>query len=754
MCIVALLNRGDLPAMPLARHLRRFRYHPPQQQHRRRQLWLESLEDRSVPSILFNNATTTATSDGGGLVIDHVHVELIFWGSGWNTGQGPTLHSQTEAAVDSITSGPYLSYLSQYRPSIGSGTRVGSVTIDSSSPGSVFHDQDVRDMVATNIGNQTLPDPASDPQLLYVVIPQLGSNSNFGATHSYLSFGSLLVHYLWTTNVRGFDGITYFFSHELAESVSDAEGTAIQVNPRNDFVWNEISDGNEAQSYSYRLNGYLLQSWFSQADHAFVVPTGQAQNFYISNRTSRVLTVNGGQLANPNDTITIDQENGAYKVTLNGEAALFDGLNFLTNPVTVSSITVNTGNGDDTVNVERTISGRPVTVNLGSGTNTVNISPVAQNLSNVAEAVTINGGSGFDSLFVWDQNSNLGRAFTIGDGISASGAARLIYNSLSNVVLVGGNGGNTFNLQRRSAPLTLKGGAGPNRFVFSDGAGISGNLEGGSAGSFDYSAYTTGVSVNLQSGTATGVGGTFDGIQSFTGGGGSNTLVGADVSSIWNITGTNTGSINGGAVTFTGFQNLAGGGVADTFILSDGAGISGNLNGGAAGSLDYSFYSSSVIVDLRTATATGVGGGIANIQNVTGGNGGGAGVFNILVGNGGNILTGGNGRRNLLIAGLSASTLLGGEDDDILIGGTTAYDMDLASLIAIMNYWSGTADDYATRVGNLLAGNGVPLLDATTVTSNGGGNTLNGLPGLNLYYGTIADITDFDPSSGAVFVQI
>jgi hypothetical protein len=111
-------------------------------------------------------------------------------------------------------------------------------------------------------------------------------------------------------------------------------------------------------------------------------------------------------------------------------------------------------------------------------------------------------------------------------------------------------------------------------------------------------------------------------------------------------------------------------------------------------------------------------------------------------------------RRNLLIAGSSASTLLGGDDDDILIGGTTAYDMNLASLQAIMDYWSTTLDDYATRVGNLLAGNGVPLLDATTVTSNGGGNILNGGPGLNLYYGNATDITDFDPSSGALFIPV
>jgi hypothetical protein len=259
----------------------------------------------------------------------------------------------------------------------------------------------------------------------------------------------------------------------------------------------------------------------------------------------------------------------------------------------------------------------------------------------------------------------------------------------------------------------------------------------------------------LQTAKATGVGGTISGILSLTGGGGNNTLVAADTANTWDITGSNTGTVIGSStVTFAGFQNLTGGAGANTFVFSDGAAVSGNLDGGNGGSLDYSAYSSSVIVDLQAATATGVGGNIANIQNVTGGTGGSAGIYNILVGNGGNKLTGGNGRRNLLIAGSSSSTLAGGDDEDILIGGTTAYDQNVAALQAIMDYWSNTPDDYATRVSNLLAGNGVPLLDPTTVTSNGGGNTLIGGPGSNLYYGNDADTTDYDPTSGAVFVPV
>jgi hypothetical protein len=238
------------------------------------------------------------------------------------------------------------------------------------------------------------------------------------------------------------------------------------------------------------------------------------------------------------------------------------------------------------------------------------------------------------------------------------------------------------------------------------------------------------------------------------GGSGTNTLQGPASDTTWQITGSNTGSFTGG-VSFTSMQNLTGGTGANTFQFADGASIGGAIAdaGTTNNTLDYSAYASSnVVVDLQTGFATGVGGGIANagIQSVIGANGGGAqGLYNLLIGNGGNVLTGGFGRRNLLVAGGSASTLNAGDGEDLLIGGSTMYDTDpaLASWLQIAAYWAGT-DDYFTRVGNLTTGNGVPLLDATTVIGNGGGNTMNGNGALALIYTDGADnITGFDPNS-------
>ena len=116
------------------------------------------------------------------------------------------------------------------------------------------------------------------------------------------------------------------------------------------------------------------------------------------------------------------------------------------------------------------------------------------------------------------------------------------------------------------------------------------------------------------------------------------------------------------------------------------------------------------------------------------------GAYNLLIGNGGDTLYGGFARPNILVAGTSASTLVGGGfspsgagSPDILIAGSTAYDTEagLSTWQQIASYWA-SGDPYATRVANLLSGTGVPVLNATVVMGNGGGNMLIG------YYSELA----------------
>jgi hypothetical protein len=140
--------------------------------------------------------------------------------------------------------------------------------------------------------------------------------------------------------------------------------------------------------------------------------------------------------------------------------------------------------------------------------------------------------------------------------------------------------------------------------------------------------------------------------------------------------------------------------------------------------------------DLITVPAFLYGGGTGTDNDTLDARGSSA--NNVLVGGAGksNTLYGGQGR-DLLIAGLAASQLKAGSAGDILIGGSTDYDLTstvmtydtkLAALEAIMAEW-GSADSYTTRVNDLSNGgglNGSYLLNTSTVHDNGQADTLSG----------------------------
>jgi hypothetical protein len=224
-----------------------------------------------------------------------------------------------------------------------------------------------------------------------------------------------------------------------------------------------------------------------------------------------------------------------------------------------------------------------------------------------------------------------------------------------------------------------------------------------------------------------------------------NALRGPNLVNTWAFTGADAGTLDT-RLTFHGIGSLTGGSGGDTFAFQPGGSLSGSLNGsGGVNTLDYSALSTSVVVDLQTGSATGVSGLVSGFQKVIGGIGGPAGTYNLLIGAGGATLKGGLGRRNILVAGGSAATLEGGNMDDLIIAGFTKYDTEagLVSWLKIAGYWAGlnNNDSFTMRVANLEAGNnGLPKLDPTTVTGNGGGNHLSGHGELALIFTDNKDI--------------
>ena len=260
----------------------------------------------------------------------------------------------------------------------------------------------------------------------------------------------------------------------------------------------------------------------------------------------------------------------------------------------------------------------------------------------------------------------------------------------------------------------------------------------------DYSQYGSPVTVDLQTKTATAIGGAWAKIQNFVGTGTTGTLIGANVTNTWSLAGSDAGTVGG--VTFAGFANLTGGTGNDAFNFADGAGVTGVIDGGAGvNTLNYAAYSTGIYVNLQSLVATGTG-GIANVQNVTGGQGN-----DVLVGNGGNNVLKETGGQNLVIGGGGSDTLIGGSGGDILIAGSTVYDQNAAALDALVAVWDSSTLSYDLRVADLLSGvtytdgsgTHTAALDADSTVSQPAGSgpsTLEGGSGLDWFFAAAADV--------------
>ncbi|MGH7747672.1 MAG: beta strand repeat-containing protein, partial [Candidatus Dormibacteria bacterium] len=106
-----------------------------------------------------------------------------------------------------------------------------------------------------------------------------------------------------------------------------------------------------------------------------------------------------------------------------------------------------------------------------------------------------------------------------------------------------------------------------------------------------------------------------------TGGGGTNTLIGGNGANSWTVTGTDTGTLTGVGGTFSAIENLTGGTGNDDFVFDNGATVSGVVDGGAGGvnTLDFTAYTTAMAVSLTGSNAFGASGTTSGSPNPIGG---------------------------------------------------------------------------------------------------------------------------------------
>jgi len=220
---------------------------------------------------------TDAVSDqGGARIVDGV-VELIFWGSAWQTATSPSRQSVTQAVQNMLT-GPYLSELSQY--GFRSVVLRGTTTILQPGPPATFSTSDVGDVIWNAIDSNVFPEPDdSGGRIIYIVLMPSGTttsdpNSPRGAHSDPSDFDLPLdTDYAWVAWVGPgtLDYAMDVLSHELVEAITDPEPHS-RAWTMNRSINGGIEIGDACNNTVDRVDGLLLQAYWSEKHKACVIP--------------------------------------------------------------------------------------------------------------------------------------------------------------------------------------------------------------------------------------------------------------------------------------------------------------------------------------------------------------------------------------------------------------------------------------------------------------------------------------------------
>jgi Ca2+-binding RTX toxin-like protein len=440
---------------------------------------VEALEDRTTPSILFTPTQGQEhVTSGGGPVLgasNYTPIHLVFWGPDWNTSNGRAYANLIQSSINPMfLNSPYLNGLHQYGVQYHA-YLAGSI-IDPAKPPGNFMVTDAA--AAASFGGWT-----DDGINLAITWPGATSDqADASGYHDYIPPAAHLpgLNFGWISTDGSLDDVTRRISHEVVETMTDPhlDGWRDYTLPSND---NEISD-QEARGYRSLVNGYLVQSYWSKNDGAFIVDNGGSQVFSVNVDPYSTLTppklqlvVNGDQFGDGyGDTISVDvNAAGGAVVSLNGESVSFE-------PGQLDAITVNTGGGSNSVYVHNEAQGVDLTINDG-GNDYVYIGSNGS-VQGVQGAVQINSPYNRADLVIDDSADTTAQTAYIDDhSVTGLAPGNIGFNSdgLSYLTIYGGSGGNTFFVH--GTPSTYAGSYAGRTYIYS-GTGVDTVYVDGTAG--------------------------------------------------------------------------------------------------------------------------------------------------------------------------------------------------------------------------------------------------------------------------------
>ena len=296
------------------------------------------------------------------------------------------------------------------------------------------------------------------------------------------------------------------------------------------------------------------------------------------------------------DTLTGANSVNAWSIT-GANAVMLDGMNATGINALVG------GSGADTFTLASGLLNFNGSITGGGGTDTL----AATNGINAWHVTGPNTGT-LNTTTPFSGIANLAGGVGI-DTLTAAGQIYMLDNSTAN------KGSNGMVAWTSIENLTD---TGTGIFNMGTGGSVTGNLDGGSGGTLNYGSYTNPVTLNLAGIGTTGITtGTWSHITSVTGNAAtSNTVIGSNKTYLLDNSTANKGS-NGG-VTWTEFKNITDTGTG-IFNMGIGGSVTGNLDGGIGGTLNYSSYTIPVTLNLAGTGTTGITTGTwSGITTVTG----------------------------------------------------------------------------------------------------------------------------------------
>ncbi|WP_038003275.1 hemagglutination protein, partial [Teredinibacter turnerae] len=352
-----------------------------------------------------------------------------------------------------------------------------------------------------------------------------------------------------------------------------------------DTGWVVRDDGTDGQINRIQLSGFETFYGSNRADHVFFNDTtfngqfygrGGADEFTLG-RSGLAFALNGGYDSTNNsdvDTATDKVINshsddavwsfaaGGASVTAGGSQVALSGIESLTGgagqdnvTITTPIFSINTGAGNDVIQVAANIEGG---IKTGAGADTTTLT--ADNLT-----MSIDGGdtdTELDRLVGYNTLNNWSVAASGNNRLTNGASGSIVFSGFES--LTGGAQADTFDI-RASLAGSVSGLGGND--VFTLASSVVGGVFGGS-GNDSFSVTTTGFNID---------GG--DDVDAFT------FAMATGDSNAWVITSTGTGTVTNndasagsGAVGFNGIESITSGGLADSFLFN--AAISGGVDGG------------------------------------------------------------------------------------------------------------------------------------------------------------------------------